>query len=115
MSSSKSSPAGQEVSVKINRPRNLRFHKKYFALLGTALAMIDEDYTPEQFRAVCTAGCGYGEFIGSDKGMIFVPKSISFAAMDDTIFERLYQDTITFICKKWVVDGTQLNEIVNFM
>jgi hypothetical protein len=64
---------------------------------------------------VCTAGAGYGEFVDSDKGMVFVPKSVSFASMDNTEFERLYQDTITFICKKWVVDGTQLSEIVNFM
>ena len=77
--------------------------------------MVDEEYTPEQFRALCSAGAGYGEFIDSENGMVFVPKSISFAAMDDTIFERLYQDTLTFICRKWVLDENQLNQIVEFM
>ena len=106
---------GQELMVKISRPRNLAFHRKYFALIGTALQMVDETYTPEQFRALCVAGAGFGEFIDSDRGMVFVPKSISFAAMDDTEFERLYQDTLTFICKKWVLDEQQLNQIVEFM
>ena len=106
---------GQELMVTITRPRNIRFHRKYFALLGTAQQMVDDDYTAEQFRAVCIAGAGYGEFIESDVGVVFVPKSISFAAMDDTVFERLYQDTLTFICRKWVLDEQQLNQIVEFM
>ena len=106
---------GQELMVRITRPRNLKFHRKYFALLGVSLQMIDDEYTPEQFRALCVAGAGYGEFLDSDRGMVFVPKSISFAAMDDTEFDRLYQDTLTFICKKWVLDEQQLNQIVEFM
>jgi len=106
---------GQELMVRITRPRNLAFHRKYFALLGVSLQMIDDEYTPEQFRALCVAGAGYGEFLDSDRGMVFVPKSISFAAMDDTEFERLYQDTLTFICRKWVLDENQLNQIVEFM
>jgi len=106
---------GQEIMVKITRPRNLKFHRKYFALLGTAQQMVDDDYTAEQFRAVCIAGAGYGEYVESDVGVVFVPKSISFAAMDDTVFERLYQDTLTFICRKWVLDEQQLNQIVEFM
>ena len=27
---------GQELAIVITRPRNIRFHRKYFALLGTA-------------------------------------------------------------------------------
>ena len=106
---------GQEIMVRISRPRNLEFHRKYFALLGTARGMADQEYTAEQFRALCVAGAGYGEFIDSDKGMVFVPRSISFAAMSGDEFERLYQDTITFICKKWVLDEQQLNAIVDFL
>ena len=106
---------GQEIMVKITRPRNLKFHRKYFALLGTALSMVDDEYTPEQFRALCVAGAGYGEFLDTKEGMVFVPRSISFAAMSGDEFERLYNDTITFVCKKWVLDENQLNQIVEFM
>lgn len=106
---------GREVLAKVSQPRNIRFHRKYFALIGAALSLIDEEYTPEQFRALCTVGAGYCDFVEGDKGLVAVPRSISFAQMDDTEFSRLYEDTITFICRRWVVDSVQLGEIARFM
>jgi len=106
---------GREVMAKISQPRNTHFHRKYFALLGVALDMVPEDYTAEQFRALCTVGAGYCEFLGSGEKMIAIPKSISFANMDETQFERLYQDTLSFICKTWELDSGQLSRIVDFM
>lgn len=106
---------GLNVMAKIYRPRNLAFHNKFFALLGVAREWADTEFTEKQFRAYVTAGAGYCDFIPGEDGMIAVPKSISFASMDETEFSRLYQDAITFICKKWVLDQEQLNSIVEFM
>jgi len=105
---------GREVMASIKQPRNIKFHKKYFALIGTARSMIDDEYTMEQFRALCIAGAGYCDFVQGDKGLVAVPRSMSFAAMDETEFERLYQDTLTFICKRWVLDQAQLSQMVEF-
>lgn len=105
---------GREVMAKVSQPRNIRFHRKYFALLGAALSLIDVDYTPEQFRALCTVGAGYCDFVEGESGLVAVPRSISFAQMDETTFERLYQDTLTFICKRWILDNEQLDAIVRF-
>jgi len=105
---------GREVMATIKQPRNIDFHRKYFALLGTARSMIDEDYTMEQFRALCIAGAGYCDFVQGDNGLVAVPRSMSFAAMDETEFDRLYQDTLTFICKKWVMDENQLSQMAEF-
>ena len=106
---------GREVMALVSQPRNIHFHRKYFALLGAARSMIDEDYTLNQFRALCTVGAGYCDFIAGEDGMVAVPKSISFSNMDETEFGRVYQDTLTFICKKWVLDENQLSRIVEFM
>lgn len=107
---------GKELMVKISQPRNLQFLKKYFALLGVAREWADTEYNAEQFRAYVTVGAGYAEFItDSEGGVVAVPKSISFAAMDESEFERLYQDTLSFVCKTWVLDQQQLDEIVNFL
>lgn len=115
LESDKLSPLiGREVMAKISQPRNIRFHRKYFALIGTALQMVDADYTMEQFRALCIAGAGYCDFVQGAEGLVAVPRSMSFAAMDETEFDRLYQDTLTFICKRWVLDQYQLSQMVEF-
>lgn len=106
---------GREVSARISQPRNLKFHKKYFQLLHVARDMADQDYTTEQFRALCIAGAGYCDFIQGRDGMIAVPRSMSFGAMDEITFNRLYQDTLTFICQRWDLEQHQLNQLVDFM
>lgn len=107
---------GREVMAKISQPRNIAFHRKFFALLAAARMMADTEYNAEQFRAYVTVGCGYCDFIKHPEGRtVAIPKSISFGSMDETEFERLYQDALTFICKTWVLDEQQLDEIVRFM
>jgi len=107
---------GREVMAKISQPRNIRFHRKFFALLGSALDMADTDMNAEQFRAFCIAGAGYCDFIpGHDGKLVAIPKSISFAKMDETEFDRLYQDVLTFIVKYWSLDEQQLSRLVDFM
>ena len=107
---------GQELMASLKAPRNIRFHRKYWALLGVALDMADTDWNLEQFRAFVTVGAGYCEFLMDSEGAaLAIPRSISFAAMDETEFERLYQDTLTFICRKWVLDAEQIDKLVGFM
>ena len=107
---------GKDVMVKISQPRNIQFHRKYFALLGTARDLADTEYNAEQFRAYVTVGAGYCEFItDSDGGVVAIPKSVSFAAMSEDEFERLYQDTLNFICQTWVLNENDINAILNFI
>lgn len=107
---------GKEFKATISIPRNLDFHRKYFALLGVARDMADTELNAEQFRAYVTCGAGYCDFITDrEGGVVAVPKSISFASMDDSAFERLYNDTVSFICQTWVMDENQLRQIAEFM
>jgi len=107
---------GREVMAKISQPRNLRFHRKFFALLGVAIDMADTNMNDEQFRAYNTAGAGWCDFIpGHDGNLVAVPKSISFGKMDETTFNRLYQDVLTFIVRRWKLDEQQLSRMVDFM
>ena len=105
----------KEVMASIKQPRNIRFHRKYFALLGVARDMADTDLNAEQFRAYVTVGGGHCDYIESVGQVVAIPRSISFAAMDETEFERLYQDTLTFICGTWALESKQVDEIVRFM
>lgn len=106
---------GRQVAATLRQPRNIRFHRKYFALLGVGRDMADTELNAEQFRAYVTAGAGYCDFIEGKEGMVAVPRSISFAAMDEAEFARLYSDTLDFICRTWALDAGQVDQIVRFM
>jgi len=101
---------GRNVLVKISQPRNLGFHKLFFAMLGVALGMADIEVNAEQWRAIVTVGAGWCTFVPGREGLIAVPKSISFGAMDETEFRRLYEAAIGFICVNYL-HGTAPQEL----
>ena len=107
---------GKDVLVTITIPRNLAFLRKFMVMIGVAYNFADTDYTKEQFRKHVTTGAGYCTFLyDDDGGCVAIPDSLKFSEMDDSVFERVYQDSITFICKHWVVNEEQLNEMLEFM
>ncbi len=107
--------AGREMSVSLSNPRNLAFHRKFFALLYAGRELANTEFNAEQFRAVVTTGAGWADFIEQDGRMVAVPRSISFASMKQEEFENLYSDVLDFICNNWVVDREQIDQILTFM
>ena len=101
---------GEVVSAEIKRPRNYRFHKKYFALLNYAFgiwepACLEYNGRPvgksfEQFRKDITILAGYYTLSENIKGE---PKaeadSISFGNMPEDKFNCLYSKTIDVLLK----------------
>lgn len=107
---------GKQVRAVISQPRNLAFHKKYFALLKVCHDMANTDFDLEQFRLYCQVGAAWCMWIdGKDGQLIAVPKSISFGSMDQLEFERLYNGVLNFACEQWALDDEQINAIVAFM
>jgi len=107
---------GDEVKCVITKPRNLKFHRKFFAMVNETFAMQNEFETIRQWRAVVITGAGHCDFIkGKDGQMIALPKSIAFHNMDETKFNRLFEDVLTFICARYVDDSPErLNTILEF-
>lgn len=89
---------GKSVKVRITQPRNLEFHRKFFAMLnaGWSLSEHAHQMNLEQFRAWIIVRAGYCDFVkgGDDRPIVAIPKSISFGSMDNTEFERLYNDVL---------------------
>lgn len=98
---------GEIVRVpKFTRPRNLSFHRKWFALAKLAFdfwepAELDDPkgLTPEKnfdrFRKDLTILAGFYEASYRIDGSVRVEaKSIAFAKMDEDEFEKLYSATI---------------------
>jgi hypothetical protein len=90
---------GQIVEVEIKRPRNLLHHRKWWALLQIVADNMT-GVTAEQLNQVIKIRTGHVDVIKTKKGIIELPKSISFAAMDQTAFEAFFDKAVAFICSE---------------
>lgn len=79
-----------EVKAVITKPRNYLFHKKAFALLNLAFASQDQFDVFTHFRYWITMKAGFVEVVKTGKGEFYIPKSVSFGAMDELEFADWY-------------------------
>ncbi len=113
---------GSVLRVKINRVRNPKFHRKYFALLNYAYSVWSELVperewrgrqvvtTFERFRKEVQIMAGHYEPVWTITGeMRLEPKTISFAGLDEEGFESLYSTVINVLIQKVLV-GTGVTE-----
>lgn len=88
---------GEYYLVDIKKPRNVKFHRKFFSLINIAFENEDNFDNIDEFRAYVTMRAGFYKRIVTDKGEFYLPKSISFAKMDDVEFSDLYDKVFAFI------------------
>lgn len=106
----------QDYEVEIKKKRNYLFHKKYFALINLCFENQDIFEDIDDLRYYLTMKSGYVKQINTGKGIMPIPKSISFSKMDEIEFEDLYQKTINTVCIFLKIEESDLlNEILNFM
>ena len=102
--SAKKIKAGETVEATIVRPRNIKFHRKFFALLNMGFSNQEKYDCFEDYRAVFIMKTGNYKVIETDKGVVYLPKSISFAAMDEIEFSELYSKMIDVLIKELKMD-----------
>jgi hypothetical protein len=93
-------PAGEIYEVEIKRPRNLKFHRKAFALMQLAYEN-QENYTEfDKFRRALVIEAGYFDDLRLlDGATVREAKSLSFAKMDEDDFGKLYNALINTILR----------------
>lgn len=102
---------GQGVKGKFTRTRNLKFHRKFFALLSLAfdaweapeLAIngMPAAKNRERFRKDLIVAAGHYEPVVSLKGELRAePHSIAFDAMEEEDFEKLYDSVVTIVLQR---------------
>lgn len=111
--------AGEFFTVKITRPRNGKFHRKFFAMLNYAFEHwepgrsrkrlkfkgqpIEKNF--EAFREQVTILAGYYEQSFDLKGrMKLRAKSIAYDSMEDDEFEQLYAAVLDVLLKQVFVN-----------
>ena len=108
---------GQGVRVKVTRVRNVRFMRKWFALVGVAFDAWAERMpmqivagravmpNRETFRKDVTVLAGHYDPVWDINGdMRLEARSIAFANMEQDEFDRLYSRTIDVILSKILPD-----------
>ena len=121
---------GETVRLVLTRPRNLKFHRKYFALLNLAFdyweppksmekastrmqsILSDAGVVPERnfdtFRHDLAILCGYYDATYRLNGDVRLEaKSISFGNMSEDMFEGLYSKTINVIINRVCTQYTE--------
>ena len=104
---------GEVYAAEIRVPRNYKFHKKFFALINTGYSLLPERTqngfrSVEGFRQYVTVAAGYYDTYFSPRLREFVeiPKSISFASMDDAEFAKCYDAVKDVI---WGILSSKIN------
>jgi hypothetical protein len=96
---------GTIVRAEITKPRNIHFHRKFFAMLNLVWQSSGDWHSAEELLDALKYRMGYcesRELVAKDTGEVFRYvrlKSISFAAMDDLQFESFYEQALHVLCE----------------
>ena len=124
-------PSNTEFKAEMTRPRNLGYHKKFFAMISVAYEAwempvneykgqpIQKDL--ERFRKDLLILAGYGYPVVNIRGEVrYEAQSMAFGSMDQQRFEEVYSRVIDVILGKVLTHYTQadledqINRILGF-
>ena len=110
---------GEVYKAVITRPRNLGFHRKFFALIKighqSTTNFIDE--TPlKVYRKWVIIKAGFYETYHTKKGIMIEAESIAFGSMNEDEFQEVYNKVIDVIIKDIAVDKKTIeDQLLGFM
>ena len=104
-----------QLTCKITRPRNLLFHRKFFALLNMVYQNQERYTNFERFRKEIVMRAGFYEKHVHLTGKVsYIAESLAFDSMDEATFSDLYDKAVEVILHYFWQDMTkaQLEEAV---
>ena len=109
---------GDILSCDVKKARNLRFHRKFFALMQIVFKNQNKyDNLTDLLTEVKLRTGHYEEHLTLKGVLIYTPKSIAFEKMDDFAFSIFYQKTLDICLKYFCVgsSGQELEHMVNIV
>ncbi len=88
---------GDVAAVEVRKPRNLGHHRLYWALCTLVADNMDGDYSAEIVSDVLKIRAGHVTAVKTAKGEIFLPKSISFSALDQIAFNDFFDRVLRVV------------------
>ena len=107
---------GNVVKGSITTPRNLQFHKKYFAMMNLMYSNQERFESFEDFRGYYQMRAGFYKTVLTPKSKLYWPVSISFAKMDDLEFEEVYNKVLDKLLEDIPMNRQDIEkELIEFM
>ena len=104
---------GDIIKAKISKPRNIKFHRKYFKLLSIVFDNQERYKTSEQLLVAIKLKLQMYDIITTIDGKLApVLHSISFSKMDEIKFSELYNNTLTILADFLQCDLKELDSQV---
>ena len=103
-------PLNATICVDVSIPRNIRFHRKFWAMLHIIFKNQDHFKSLDTLLGACKLATGHADIIKTKHGLVGIPKSISFAKMDETEFSRFYEKAIAWVLSD-VIPGLKRKEL----
>lgn len=105
---------GETVRLEWTRParRSIRHHRMFFGLLNVTAEQVG--WTTDQLLTWCKVAVGHCDAIVEPRTgeVTMIPKSISFARMDQKAFNDFFDKAMTAILERLMPAGTQRDELV---
>ena len=100
--------------VKATQARNVGHHRKAFALLNMGFDNQDRYTSLELYRKIITIKAGYFDMVDGKEGKTYyIPKSISFEAMNQIDFQKCYDAMLEVIAKEMQTAPEQIQAELN--
>lgn len=105
-------PFGKSFKAEVKLPRNPRFHRLYFALCKRIGDGIGKD--AEQISTVFKYATGHYDTMRTKSyGEVKVPKSISFAKLDETAFRKFFDACVATALTEWGIEADALADLLD--
>ena len=107
---------GDVVLVEYKRPRNIKFHRKFMALVNLVYDNQDKYHNLQDLLTEIKLQVGhYEEHITLGGKIVYQPKSISFASMEEDDFSQFYSKVMDVVLKYFLKDMSEeeLNDLVD--
>ena len=107
---------GETYQVEVTNPRNVGFHKKFFAMLNVGHENTSLDMPFDTYRKYMIVKAGFFTAYQTPKGIYYDPNSISFASMSQDEFEEVYSRVLDKVIEDVGLDREDVErQLINFM
>jgi hypothetical protein len=107
---------GETYQVEVTNPRNVGFHKKFFAMLNVGHENTSLDMPFETYRKYMIVKAGFFTAYQTPKGVYYDPNSISFASMSQDEFEEVYSRVLDKVIEDVGLEREDVErQLINFM
>lgn len=103
---------GKPLKAEVKQPRNPRFHRLYFALCHRIANGIGSE--AETVSSVFKFATNHVDIIKTKSyGDVKVPKSISFAKLDETSFREFFNRCLVVAFEEWGLDAEAFADLLD--